>query len=184
MLYFAASRPISNERMEYFTLPELPDKPMFRCQRMSATLQVTNCSRMWSEANNAKPKPQCSTSPCKGCSIGAEHAGISDVSQSNLSGSPICARCHRVGSRMVGAHICVSCWNREREMLIGRNRRGVPPKFHPALYPGTIRFFVEGVVKTLSKPHVAQQLELIIACIRDNPKQVTFGLIRGMNGIR
>lgn len=170
--------------MEYFTLPELPDKPMFRCDRMSATLQVSNCARMWEEANRKKPASQCNTSQCKGCSIGAEHAGISNVSKSQLSGKPICARCHRVGLRMVGHHVCVSCWNREREWIIGRNRRGVPPKHHPPLYQATIRYVSDGAVKTLTKPHVASMLELIVSCVRDNAKQVTFGLVRGMNGIR
>lgn len=168
--------------MEYFTIPELPDKPMFKCARLSAVIQVSNCSRMWDLANRNKTKSQCATSLCKGCSIGADHSGVSDVSSSFLSGSNICARCHRTGSRMVGGHICVSCWNREREWLIGKNRRGVPPKFHPVLYVAVIKFWSEGVVKSIEKAHTASNVEMIIACIRDNSKQVTFGMFRGMDG--
>lgn len=82
---------------------------------------------------------------------------------------------------MVGNHICVSCWNRQREYLIGKNRRGVKPKFHPELFDAQVSILCGGVVKAVRMP-AASVKELIVSCIRDNAKQVIFGYVRGMNG--
>ena len=167
-------------KLDYFTIPELPNKPMFRCERRSASLQAANCARMWNDANG--PKATQLTSPCKNCNIGAHHAGVDNASQSPITGSPICARCERTGLRMVGNHICVSCWNREREYLIGKNRRGVKPKHHPTLHRMAIRFLCDSEVRTISIPTAATLKELVISCLRDNRKTVVFGMARGMNG--
>jgi hypothetical protein len=40
----------------------------------------------------------------------------------------ICPRCRRGGSRMIGGRLCVSCWNREREVKIGRNAKNTRPQ--------------------------------------------------------
>lgn len=169
-------------RMQYFTIPELPDKPMFRCDKLNASLQVSSCASMWLSVN--QPNSQASpTSRCKGCSIGANHAGVKDASTSKITGNAMCARCHRTGSRLVGKHLCVSCWNRQREYLIGKNRRGVPPKHHPKLYEDAVKVMMDGVVFVIRLPLVASRLEIVVSAIRDHNKQITFGFTRGMDGI-
>ena len=83
---------------------------------------------------------------------------------------------------MVGNHLCVSCWNREREYLIGKDRRGSKPQSHPILYRMQLKYLSNGEVRTIRQERAASMKELIIACIRDSKHSVVLGMSRGMNG--
>jgi hypothetical protein len=76
---------------------------------------------------------------CRDCPIGAANAGVAvRAPQATASAKPmhICPRCGRVGcQRLIPSRgICVSCYNREREIERGRDRRGHIPR-RPALVP-------------------------------------------------
>lgn len=156
---------------DYFTLPELPDKPMFRCERRQATLQVQSCAGMWTQANG-KAAPE-RLDQCKNCPLGAKHAGVGEISLSPLRGMSICARCHQGTTRLVRKHLCVSCYNREREYLIGRNAKGSAPKLHPPLHHLEIQYQAGDAIQRLVL-HAVSSEELVIAALRDTSKQVTF----------
>lgn len=157
--------------VEYFTLPELPDKPMFRCERLHATLQVSACSARWTEANARGASERLDL--CRNCPLGAKHAGVGEISLSPLRGMSICARCHQGATRLVGKHLCISCYNRQREYLIGRNAKGSKPVKHPPLLRFEVRYQAGGKVERLAREAVNSQ-ELVIAALRDTSKQVTF----------
>jgi hypothetical protein len=157
--------------IEYFTYPELPDRPMFRCERRHANLQVTSCASMWIEANG-KAAPE-RLDQCKNCPLGAKHAGVGEISLSPLRGMSICARCEQGTTRLVRKHLCVSCYNREREYQKGRNAKGSAPVKHPPLYQLEIRFQAGEVIQRIAMPAVSSQ-ELVVAALRDTSKQVTF----------
>lgn len=163
------------EPIAYFTIPELPQRPMFVCARRSATLQVSSCAQLWEQENNSKRSPECSTL-CRNCPIGAHHAGKGDAAQSALCGIPICARCERTGLRLIGHDICVSCWNRERELVIGRNARGRKPLNHPPLVPVAVNVRVDGEVHVVRKQRATSVNELVIGQLRDNKSQVFFAM--------
>ena len=112
---------------------------------------------------------------CRGCQIGAMHAGVAEATLSPLYASQICARCNSGGLRLIGGHLCVSCYNREREWILGRNARGRAPVAHPKLHRLSVCYRTGGRVKVLEKPYCAGVDELVIAALRDEPKQVTFG---------
>lgn len=80
---------------------------------------------------------------CVGCAIGREHAGEEAVGTKSAPPPPpvvprMCIRCGQTGmtaERLIGrlrrvrAHtICVSCYNREREVVRGVNAKGATPK--------------------------------------------------------
>lgn len=161
------------QKIEYFTYPELPDKLMFRCDRMQASLQVANCASMWKQANQQRECPE-NLARCKGCQLGAQHAGESETSTCSITGSDICVRCNRGGMRLVRDEICVSCWNREREWLIGKNAKGVAPKMHPPVYPMEIRVMAGDEVISVGSKHCVSSTELVIKALRDNRKRVLF----------
>lgn len=161
--------------MDYFTLPELPDQPMFQCDTLRATLKVENCASMWRDANGKNPPER--LAKCRNCPIGAEHAGEGVISVSSLRGSGICARCHRGGMRLVGSDICVSCWNRAREVARGRNAKGKPPKIHPAMDPRTITVRSgDELVRVYRAKSICTE-ELVVAALRDCTRQVYFGMV-------
>jgi hypothetical protein len=60
---------------------------------------------------------------CKSCQIGACHAGRAVSIKKRRE----CLRCRCWASKLVSGLLCVSCYNRQQEVLKGRDRRGRPP---------------------------------------------------------
>lgn len=107
-----------------------PEPELFDCPRRS-TLRLTAsaCAGMWRQAKRMASGSLSPVAKCKGCPIGAGHAG-EPVGESRAVDQldRRCARCHRPASKLVYGTICVSCANRQYEYLKGRNRRGNRPK--------------------------------------------------------
>ena len=148
---------------------------MFRCEKRRASMSSSSCAKLWHEGN----RKGCADRfwLCKGCNIGALHAGVGDATMSPLYASPICARCGTGATRLIGGHLCVSCQNRQYEYKKGRNARGNAPVTHPTLYRISIRYMVGGQVKTKTRDDSVSSAELIVGALRDEPKQVTFGML-------
>lgn len=157
--------------VDYFENPLLPGRKMFRCERLSASLQVSACAGMWTEANAAGAVPE-RLFRCRQCPLGAQHAGVGDANMSALRGTPICSRCHRTDLRLIGGNVCVSCTNRQYEWIKGRNAKGKAPVKHPDLVRRTVRYVAGGEVKVLSRPLTASTDELVVELLRDSPKRV------------
>lgn len=165
--------------MEYFENPLLPGKKMFRCERLTASLQVTACSGMWLEANTGDHSPE-RLFRCKQCPLGAVHAGVDDANMSALKGTGICSRCNRTDLRLIGANICVGCKNREYEWVKGKNAKGKPPAHHPVLCRRLVRYVCDGQVRVLARALTASADELVVELLRDRAKRVVLG--RGFVG--
>lgn len=160
--------------IDYFSIPELPDRQMFYCERRSCVLQVSTCAAQWKQAN-CKARSECSYQ-CQTCPVGAQHAGEGDVTMSHLRGKEICSRCHRVGLRLIYGDICVSCFNRQREHFVKRNARGRPPVNHPPIHPYRAAVLCGGKVTEVRKPNAIDMTELIVSQLRDRTRQVYFAM--------
>lgn len=169
--------------VEYFESPLLPGRRMFRCERLSASLQVSACSAMWVEANAAGATPE-RLFRCRQCPLGAEHAGVGDANMSPLRGSGICSRCHRSDLRLIGGNVCVACKNREYEWLKGRNAKGSRPVKHPPLNRRVVRYVAGGEVRVLARPHTTSADELVVELLRDSAKRVLIGRSGGGRAMR
>lgn len=162
----------------YFEYPEIPGKQHFTCDRYHAAISIDACSLNWKAANihNSELRAK-----CKSCSVGASHAGAIDTNMSPFRGSQICARCHKTTNRLIGkssaCSICVSCYNRQREMLIGKNAKGTAPVKLQALYPRSIRVQVGCDTKTVSAPLSVDTEELIIGVLRNAIQSVKFSFL-------
>lgn len=155
----------------YFENPLLPGRRMFRCERLSASLQVSSCAAMWTEANGDGAGSE-RLARCRQCQVGAEHAGVADANMSPLRGTSICSRCHRTDLRLIGGNVCVSCQNRAYEQIKGRNAKGRAPVKCPPLARRVVRFVCDGQVKVLARPYTASTDELVVELLRDSPKRV------------
>lgn len=165
--------------VDYFKRDDVPGKVYFACDRLRATLSTDACAGMWRKANHEGSEQQFK---CRVCPLGAVHAGETAASLSPLKGTTICGRCHRMAVRLIRAHICVSCYNREREIVIGKNAKGaVPTKLRPLSRRRV--YYLEGAEpKTLKMELSAATDELIVAALRDNDRHTCFafrGEIRG-----
>lgn len=157
--------------VEYFARPEMPGKAFFRCERMAATLASDSCATMWRRAEASDDGLH---SSCRLCSIGAVHAGEVAASMSPLKGAKVCARCHTGTTRLIGGHLCPSCYNRGREVACGRNAKGTAPVKLRSLAQRRIRYNHGGEVCTLVLKASADVDELIVAALRDNRQHVVF----------
>lgn len=157
--------------VDYFTNADVPGKTYFRCDRMRATLSTDACRVQWRRADQLNDG---SHSACRLCPLGAVHAGEVAASMSPLKGTLTCARCHRTAGRLIGAMVCVSCYNRAREVLLGRNAKGTKPVKLCALEPRRIRYRHGPDVVTFKAKHSVDTDELMVAVLRDSRQSVEF----------
>lgn len=117
-------------------------------------------------------------SGCIACPAGAMHS-IFTPPEPALESVGVCIRCRRDpldGSqyrstrtgrlRMVrGGLLCVSCFNREREVILGRNARNTTPKA-PALPKTKLGHIVDGKVTVVHLPAVKDAVEGALTILR------------------
>lgn len=160
--------------MVYSHLIEGSSVPFFRCDRLLATISVDQCSSMWLAANerNSELRRQ-----CRGCRLGAAHAGRPDANLCDIHGVKICARCRQESSRLIWGNLCISCQNRQYEFVRGRNARGKPLIKLPPLAARQVTV-QEGTVVRFYRSALSSSVdELVVGTLRDAVKRVTFGFI-------
>jgi hypothetical protein len=122
---------------------------------------------------------------CIGCSVGSEHAGVS-IPAPGISDDVVCSRCLRsasqmressVGMRLVRGTICVSCYNREKEVIRGRNAKGTPPRKWARLFPAGIGYVSGGSFCVTKLPLVAHRVEAMLTVMRRAPGPVSIGWV-------
>lgn len=113
---------VSYFRVEGFE-PEL-----FRCGTWRANLAVPFCAGRWREAQAARGERAEELRLCASCPIGATHAGERFVPRAANYQNNVCARCQKgSGRRLILGRLCVGCYNRQREWLVGKNAKGTVP---------------------------------------------------------
>ncbi len=85
---------------------------------------------------------------------------------------------------MVKGNLCVSCYNREREVVKGRNARGMVPTKLSRLDPRSICYSENGRVRVERIARTAGFVELLVATLRDARHQVAFGWRSPRHGLR
>jgi len=129
---------------------------------------------MWRAANerNSELRRQ-----CRGCLLGATHAGEPDANLCDIHEVKICARCRREAPRLIWANLCVSCQNRQYEFVRGRNARGKPLIKLPPLEPRQVAVR-EGATVRMHRAQLSSSVdELVVGTLRDAAKRVAFGFI-------
>lgn len=121
------NQPRAAAGVSYETNPAAPALKFFRCEPLRAVLSQPGCAQRWREAQAATGQVAERYQACRGCPIGAAHAGADYIRYSPLYGISICPRCRRGTTRMIANRRCVSCYNRAREIASGKNARGNAP---------------------------------------------------------
>jgi hypothetical protein len=158
--------------IEYVELPNFPGMKVFRCERLRADLTAASCARNFRESSTL------SCVGCNigrghatrsGTGVSSEKAGKRTAwSLTNGGGvarwdEPValsCVRCERTGRtegtrllgrlRLVRDHcLCVSCFNREREIVLGKNAKGARPKKWAGLRLSIVRINTAGKSRLL-----------------------------------
>lgn len=110
--------------MLYFAITGAPGR-YFNCEAQRCTISEDSCAAQFRRAKGG-------TSKCTGCEVGARHAGEKMV---YVMPEKICPRCGATDRRLIGKLRCVSCYNRERELVKGANAKGKFPVNARPIYP-------------------------------------------------
>lgn len=115
------------------------------------------------------------TNTCRSCAIGAAHAGADHVHHSKLFGTSICPACRTGATRMIGNKVCVSCYNRRRELRAGKNARGNAPieLMQRPVHPIEFRMAVDGRPRRV-RAQGADLLEPMIQALRLTKGELAF----------
>jgi hypothetical protein len=159
----------------YSTIPGVSGD-FFRCGPYKATVSTSACAKRWRKAQTAKSFALDTIHLCRGCSLGSIHSGERPIKYSVLYEAGICARCGRnPGRRLIGGRQCPSCYNRARELRIGKNGKGTAPVKLAPLDRRSIRFAIEGAsVEELTIDQSKDMVELMLAVLSRTRGRVLF----------
>ncbi len=105
----------------------VPWQRHFQCSPLRALLSTQACADRWSRAMQPDMERLIT---CKRCPIGRQHHAEIHPDQEDVTvqpeRAPVCVRCGRPATRMIGGEICPSCFNRAAEAKRGYNARGNP----------------------------------------------------------
>lgn len=151
---------------------------MMRCERLNLSLSTAGCARRFQKAQ-AGPPPGDTLAPCQFCPVGARHAGakVAPMAKVQADLGKICPRCTRPTTRLINGKHCISCYNRHREALIGRNRRGTRPALADRLHTAQVLVVDGGQVALKAAPRVASRCEALMVIAKAAPAPVAFGLV-------
>lgn len=166
--------------VRYFQVLEMPGKQFFECDKYRSTLTTEACAVQWRKINQGCGNER--MFHCKSCPIGALHAGETAANMSPIMGTLTCARCAVGTARLIGRHLCVSCYNRQREWLIGYNAKGKPPVKMLRLDRRVLGYMAGPEPKVLHVDLAESTTELMWACLRDNKKTVRFAFRGAFQG--
>lgn len=121
---------------------------LIRCDRRALTLSRDGCAASWRAAERKRPDPWEGRWHCRACPVGAAHAGRPQAETAAVVESlqRVCPRCGRRAMRIIQGRLCVSCYNREREVLKGRNAKGGVPQLTAVLHDETVLIVRDGLL--------------------------------------
>lgn len=93
---------------------------MLHCHRGLGSVTVHACADSFQSCKHGRHTHR----PCVGCPVGAALSGEKKQTQVPAK---LCLRCGKMARRLIRSSVCLSCYNREREYLKGRNARGHMP---------------------------------------------------------
>lgn len=168
--------PVDAPGVAYTTSEHAPGVKLFPCAPYRATVSVRSCGARWLKAQEARGDLASTLSACRTCTIGACHAGRGPIRYSAHSRSSICPRCGRGTTRMIHNRACVSCYNRARELRLGRNARGNKPieLLQAPLHPVTVFLQVDGEVRRFRDRETSGLTETMVQVLRTTTGEIAF----------
>lgn len=189
------------QTVTYFKMDGAPGD-YFTCGRYG-TMSVGACGRNFTAAPK-EARQRGRLEGCIGCATGACHASGAVITQAQetaaviapakpltyvqTSHMTVCVRCRRGGSadtesrligrmRLVRAHtLCLSCYNREREVIHGRNAKGARPKKWKGLFTIWVTY---GTATAVRRERFAQpvndHLEAALTVLRRDDRPAFIG---------
>ncbi len=140
---------------------------LFECPGHVGHLRLSpaSCASMWLRAQDTGPLDM--LYPCRGCTIGSEHAGVK-IDPWKLPEHVMrrCVRCARKSSRFIRGRLCVSCYNRGLEWDKQANAKGQKPTEALRLSSYELRYLDETGEHTSVVNSARSILEVVLTTAR------------------
>lgn len=150
--------------------------PMITCERGPLRLTAASCARMWLSCRAKRPEPWEGRFKCLDCPTGAGHAGCVQAPPTVADRlKNICPRCGLERDRMVGNRFCVSCYNRDREVVVGRNGKGTRPRLTDQLHAVSLTIVEDGIVRQVMFERVTGRVEATLAAAKQARGSIVIG---------
>ena len=141
---------------------------LFECKARQARLTKRGCQGQWEKAQADKPEPWQSLWHCRSCPVGAANAGLVQPKHADEALSKLCPRCGRLTERMIKGRLCISCYNRAREVVRGKNCKGnAPVRVAEAIRSIIAIFTVNGVEDIREFEGVTSVNEILVLLLRE-----------------
>lgn len=150
---------------------------LFDCARRRLRLTEAGCARLFLSARADRPQPHEGRHACLACPVGAAHAGVAMAAPAAIEAlRAVCSRCRRLRDRLVHGHLCLSCYNRDREARLGRNCKGGVPRLVARLHPVRIAVTDGAGHARIVERDALDVAELLIATAQAATEPVTIGV--------
>lgn len=156
-------------KVEYFGIDGVAGRYFF-CPAYKVTMSVASCASSYKAEKQTRYGRHML---CKGCPIGAAHANERPVAVRSVYGSLLCPRCQRSAIRLVRG-VCVSCVNRQYEVIKGVNAKGRPPTRVAPLAPMRIVSVEHTSAVLVSTALASGRLEVVLRTLRERREVVGF----------
>jgi hypothetical protein len=158
---------------------QLPE--MMQCDRLSMKLSTPGCARLWRSAQESRPKEHEGRYACLTCTIGAANAGASlpPTAAATEALRTVCPRCERRATRFIAGRLCISCYNRDREVRIGKNAKGNRPLLTDVLRAANV-VIIEAADSRIEHSVVTGLPEVMISIARTATGVLAFGRLNPM----
>jgi hypothetical protein len=154
-----------------------PTFEVFRCDRRQMTLSRPGCAKLWESALRNRPEPYEGRFACLACPIGAANAGkpiIVTASATELL-RMVCPRCRNPASRLIHSRLCISCYNRHREALAGKNAKGGRPLLCDKLHVQRVAVSDGRVERIVRQNNVVDAPEVMFLLAKSARAVMSFG---------
>ncbi len=159
-----------SDQINYETIPGARGEYFF-CEKLSVKLSVESCIQSHKISRTEEAIHVGRRFHCRNCQTGMIHAD--EKRPDRCTGSMVCPRCRR-WSRRLACGVCLSCYNRERELRIGVNAKGRPPVRLRQLHD--IKLVVQRGDSIVTQSYRAlDQHEALLRELRQNSGEITFG---------
>lgn len=158
-------------------LPFDPGIEMMTCEPQHARLTRRACARMYmSTLSGPRPEPFEARHTCVGCPIGAANSGNPSgyVTVQAQVWRNACCRCRQSAPRLINGFRCISCYNRHREAIRGRDRKGHRPRLIDRLYTAALVVFDGGKESRFEMERVVDASELLVTLARQAKGPLAF----------
>lgn len=152
---------------------------LFRCERRACSLTKASCARMWEQAQLRRPESWDGGWHCRGCPVGACNAGKAEGEAQACAAAAalhnVCQRCLRRAPRLITGRFCISCYNRNREAIKGRNAKGGKPRLCGQLHAETLAVSEGSQTRVERFDSVTSRVEAMVIAAKRATNKITFG---------